>query len=59
MNKWLCCALLVVSRGQEAADHLGSGPPLLLMGTKPGYLRRELGFGWNTKPLSSYSSRLP
>lgn len=35
MNKWLCCALLVVSRGQEAADHLGSGPPLLLMGTKP------------------------
>lgn len=58
MNKWLCCALLVVSRGQEAADHLGSGPPLRLMGTKPGYLWKELGFGWNSKPLSSYS-RLP
>lgn len=29
MNKWLYCALLVVSRGQEAAGHLGSGtsPP--------------------------------
>ena len=26
MNKWLCCALLVVRRGPEAADHLGSGP---------------------------------
>lgn len=32
MNKWLCCALLVVSRGQEAADLLGSGPPLRLDG---------------------------
>lgn len=49
MNKWLCCALLVVSRGQEAAGHLGSGPPLRLMETKPGSLQNP------EEPFSSHT----